>query len=306
MKNRNWRIAFMISLCGNFVLLYLMFVHVFVNPEIYKLAINLITLLGNFGLSFLVSILYTKFSREDNETNELLRENRIEEKIQEMYLKCLDMAPTYVYPATNQPIDDFNKRLNESIKNAGNYYYFSDRGIYVSKRLKKDITNYSDRFCAIICLQDICEDSAFTARSEEYRKREVKLGGSRTVKEIISDEKLNILKSLYVISKLENIDVKIYLHREIPLIRFEVTDDLLAISFLSMLMEGKKYPPTLIYENEKLFRQAYLDYFNDVIKRSVCVKKEDITIDFLVKLGKKAKISNITEDAIVEYYKELL
>lgn len=300
------KFLFAFSFCGNCILMYLLFISKAFENEIEEIGINLITLLGNFGLSFLVSIIYAKFSEKENEEKELLREKRIEEKMQEMYLKSLNMAPTYVYSDANQPIEDFNKRLNKSIENTTYYYFFSDRGLYVSKRLLKDIKNCNERFCAVICLQDIRDKRVFKARSKEYKKREINLGGSRTDKEIISDEKLNVLKSLYVLSRLEKIDVKIYLHREIPLMRFEITDDILAISFLPMLIKGSKYPPTLIYENEELFRPAYLDYFKNVKKRSIQVKKEDITIDYLLKLGKKAKIKNITENAIVEYYNELM
>lgn len=304
-KKRGWKIAFGVSLCGNGILIYLMVCSQILIPQIGELGINLITLLGNFFLSFLVSILYTSFCRASDEEKEIRREKEIEEKVQTIYLKMLEMAPTYVYPAANQPIEDFNQRLNESISNTKNYYYFSDRGLYVTKRLKNDITNYNERFSVILCLQDICEDSAFRSRAEEYRKREVQQKGNRNLERIIMDEKLNILKSLYVISQLDNIDIKVYLHKEIPFIRFEITDDLLAISFLPMLMEGKKYPPTLIYEKEKLFRQSYLDYFNDVIQRSILLKKEDITVDKLLKMGKRAKIKNITENDVIEYYNEL-
>lgn len=304
-KRYEWKVAFGISLCINGIFLYLIIVSNFLSDETSKLGINLITLLGNFFLSFLVSILYTSFRRADDEEKEMRREKEIERKVQTIYLKMLEMAPSYVYPATNQPIEDYNQRLNESISNTKNYFYFSDRGLYVTKRLKNDITNYNERLSVILCIQDIYEDSAFKSRAEEYRKREVQQKGKRDLDKIIMDEKLNILKSLYVVSKLDNIDIKVYLHKEIPFIRFEITDDLLAISFLPMLMEGKKYPPTLIYENEKLFRQSYLDYFNDVLHRSTPLNKEDLTVEQLLKMGKKAKIKNITENDIIEYYNEI-
>lgn len=304
-KRTIWKIAFGISLCINGIFLYLLISSKIITPQIGILGLNLVTLLGNFFLSFLVSILYTSFCRANDEEKEMKREKDFEEKIQSIYLEMLEMAPTYVYPATNQPIEDFNHRLNKSISTTKNYYYFSDRGLYVTKRLKNDIKDFNERLCVILCLQDINEDSTFRARAEEYRKREIKQNGNRDLETIIRDEKINVLKSLYVISQLDNIDIKVYLHKEIPFIRFEITDDILAISFLPMLMEGKKYPPTLIYEKEELFKQSYMDYFNDVLQRSTLLKKEELSIDNLLKMGKKAKIKNITENDITGYYSAL-
>ena len=294
-----------VSLCFNGILVYLILSSNFLNDQTKVMGLNLVTLLGNFFLSFLVSILYTCFCRSNDRENEIKRGKELEDKIQTIYLKMLEMAPTYVYPATNLPIEDFNVRLNKSISETRNFYYFSDRGLYLSKRLKEDIPSFNQRFTAVICLQDISEDSAFGARAEDYRKREVQQQRNRDIDTIIREEKISVLKSLYVISKLDNIDIKIYLHKEIPFIRFEITDKLLSISFLPMLMEGKKYPPTLIYENEQLFRQSFLDYLNDVLYRSIPLQKEEITIDSLMQMGQDANIQNLTENEITEYYNQL-
>jgi hypothetical protein len=304
-KLKTWMTVAAVSICLNGILFYLFAISISISPSTISIGINLITLLGNFFLSFLVSIVYTYFCRISDEEKEKKREKEMEEKIQNIYLKMLEMAPTHVYPAANQPIEDFNQRLNRSISRTKNYFYFSDRGLYVVKRLKNDIEKYNERLSVSICLQDICDKSIFRARAEEYRKREIKQKGYRNLETIIRDEQLNILRVLYVISKLDDLDIRVYLHKEIPFIRFEITDDMLAISFLPMLMEGKKYPPTLIYENEILFRQSYMDYINDVMNRAVLLKKEELTLDFLIELGKKAGISDFTKEDIVCYYNEL-
>lgn len=304
-KRTSVKVGLTASICLNGVFLYIIAVSEIYTPAMGELMLTILGLFGNFVLSFLVSILYTRFCRsEDAQRDEELVE-RLKSEVRSTSLEMLEMAPSRVYPATNTPNEDFNDRLNHSISATTQYRFFSDKGTYLIKRFKQQIDRYHERFCATLCLLDIREHSAFCAREEEYRKREIQLRGTRTNEEIIRDEKIGVLQTLYAISQMNNIDIKVYLHKEIPFIRFEITDDILALSFLPMLMEGKLYPPTLIYENEKLFRQSYLDYFNDIVSRSIPLRREDMTVEKLLEMGKDAGIEGLTEETITCYYRKL-
>lgn len=76
----------------------------------------------------------------------------------------------------------------------------------------------------------------------------------RTINEIILYEKMEVLWLLYALGKLsKNYDIHIYLHKEIPFVRFELTDSLMVLTFLTQWTSGKKYPTTLMFENNDLF-----------------------------------------------------
>lgn len=52
--------------------------------------------------------------------------------------------------------------------------------------------------------------------------------------ELIINEKMEVLRSLYALGKLSDIyDIHVYLHKEIPFIRFELTDSLMVLTFLT-------------------------------------------------------------------------
>ena len=304
-KRTSIRVWLVASACLNGIFIYIIAASGLYTPEMGELMFTMMGLFGNFVLSFLVSILYTRFCRSEDAQRDAELVEELKNEVRSTSLEMLEMAPSHVYPATNTPNEEFNNRLNASISKTVEYRFFSDKGTYLIKRLKQQITSYNERFSATVCLLDVSEHSAFLAREEEYRKREIQLKGKRTNAEIIRDEKIGVLQTLYAISQMTDRDIKVYLHKEIPFIRYEITDEILALSFLTMLMEGKMYPPTLIYANEKLFRQSYLDYFNDIISRSTPLRREDMTLEKLMAMGEEAGIDGLTEEIITRYYRGL-
>lgn len=228
------------------------------------------------------------------------------------YISLLNQAKNvvpYVYEDTNDPNVDFNKRMNDSIAKTTKYYHFSDRALYLSKRLSKDIHETNERLEITVLLADINEDALFSSRKNVYKQRERAKNWnnrnhtSRNVSDIIREEKITVLRSLYALGQLkEKYNITIYIHKEIPFIRYEITDDLMAMSFLTQLASGKKYPSTLLYENSSIFRTNFLDYTNQIISRSTPMCEDDLTVDSLLKLAQNAGIQNCTADEITKYY----
>lgn len=231
------------------------------------------------------------------------------------YIKLLNQAKNvvpYVYDDTNDPNIDFNKRMNDSIRQTTKYYHFSDRALYLSKRLSKDIDQTNDRLEIVALLADIRDDLLFESRLDVYRQRERaknwynKKHSPRTDVEIIREEKISVLQSLYALGQLkEKYNITIYLHHEIPFIRYEITDDLMAMSFLTQLASGKRYPSTLLYENNSIFKTNFLDYTKQIIGRSVGVNENNLTIESLLELANTAGVCNCTADEITKYYESI-
>lgn len=221
--------------------------------------------------------------------------------------------PTY-YSDTNDPHRRFNEKLNRSISETNTYLYFSDRALYLTKRLGRDILETNNRLSIKVFLADVREPALFEARSKVYMQRWRALNREKTAQnkliqgtmseeDIINEEKLEVLRSLYALGKLqEKYDIQVYLHKEIPFIRFEITDDLLVLSFLTQLSTGKRYPDTLIYEREDVFKKNFQDYANEVITRSQCMSSEQLQLDKLLEMGVEAKIKDCNEETIVSHY----
>lgn len=92
------------------------------------------------------------------------------------------------------------------------------------------------------------------------------------------------------------------MHREIPFIRFEITDNLLVLSFLTQLTTGKKYPSTVLYANENIFKPNFEDYAREVMKRSSPMDESDLTISGLENLSREAGMIIEDTHCITDYY----
>lgn len=244
---------------------------------------------------------------QNNDSEELAE--KIEQKIRTLFENSQYVLPVASYVDTNDPNREFNKKLNESISNTQNYLYFGDRALYLTKRLGKDIHQTNNRLAITVLLADIRDDDLFSARADAYMQKERSLQQAdnskhiRNIDEIINEEKLEVIRSLYALGKLnEKYSIRVYLHKEIPFIRFEITDRLLVLSFLTQLTTGKKYPTTVLYENENIFKPNFEDYAKEVIKRSYPMKEKDLSLSGLLSLSRQANM--IIEDihSITDYY----
>jgi len=228
------------------------------------------------------------------------------------YIKLLNQAKNvvpYVYDDTDDPNIDFNKRMNDSLRQTTKYYHFSDRALYLSKRLARDIHDTNERLEIIVLLADVEDDALFSSRLNIYRQRDRaknwhgKSGAPRSDEDIIREEKLSVLRSLYALGQLkQRYDITIYIHKEIPFIRYEITDDLMAMSFLTQLASGKTYPSTLLYESNSIFKINFLDHTKQIISRSKQLTDKDLTVAALLRLAANAGIQNCKADEITNYY----
>lgn len=214
-----------------------------------------------------------------------------------------------MYDDTNDPNVNFNSRLNRGIQSTKRFIYFGDRALYLTKRLGKEIVYHDSRLEIDVFLADIREDSIFRSRENMYLKKEKanNQGGKsqRAIEEIIIDEKLEVLRSLYALGKLsEKYEIHVYLHKEIPFIRFELTDSLMVLTFLTQWTSGKKYPATLLFENNDLFNTNFRDYSEQLKMRSEKLTKDNLTVNNLQILAKSAGLPNFKNDEITKYYEK--
>lgn len=214
-----------------------------------------------------------------------------------------------IYDDTNDPDTDFNNRLNRGIQSSKKYIYFSDRALYLTERLGRQIVHYDSRLEIFVFLADITDNDIFTSREVMYLKKEkanARSGKSpRLIDEIIINEKMEVLRSLYALGKLsEKYEIHVYLHREIPFIRFELTDSLTVLTFLTQWTSGKKYPATLVFENNDLFNINFTDYSEQLKKRSTKVRTDDLTVDNLRIYAKHAGLPDFEDGEITKYYEE--
>lgn len=217
------------------------------------------------------------------------------------------LSPSAVYMDTDDPNPEFNEKLNKSILGSVNYTYFSDRAKYTAKRLYQGIdAKYTNpNLNIIVFVADIRENAIFTAREDAYISRERKLPPEtvrRSLDEIISQEKMDILNSIYCLTKLQDrFNITIYLHKEIPFVRFEITDTMFVMTFLNRIATGKKHPLTVVYENESVFKPNYEEYVKEIVRRSHKLTKDELTLDGLVRLGEEANLQ-CDKNSIMVYY----
>ena len=169
--------------------------------------------------------------------------------------------------------------------------------------------HYDSRLEIFVFLADITDNDIFTSREVMYLKKEkanARSGKSpRLIDEIIINEKMEVLRSLYALGKLsEKYEIHVYLHREIPFIRFELTDSLTVLTFLTQWTSGKKYPATLVFENNDLFNINFTDYSEQLKKRSTKVRTDDLTVDNLRIYAKHAGLPDFEDGEITKYYEE--
>lgn len=267
-----------------------------------------------FFVSVVCSILATVLLRQDSPSTEDLTIDKIaaevDNRVRTLYLQQSMVNATATYVDTNDPNRDFNAQLNKSMSSTQNYIYFSDRALYLPFRLSKDLHSTSDKLTLTILLADFRDNSLFSARSDIYMQQERAKHISnhknvRPIEEIIRQSRIDVIKSIYALGQLRNqYNINVYLHKEIPFIRFEITDTLLVLSFLTQLSTGRKYPPTVLYENENIFKPNFEDYSYEVMKRSYKLEPQDYAIESLLKMAEESGIINVSKEVVTKYYDE--
>lgn len=272
----------------------------------YDLAGHAFTLLSSVVCSVIATALLPKTLTSQSGDPEQFKKG-----IENLMRSAQAVVP-YTYPDSNEANPDFNARMNMSISKTNEYIYFGDRALYLTKRLKKDIANTDQRLKITVFLADIREEKLFTSRREAYMQRERARNKThaalsvRNIDDIINREKIDILGGLYALGQLQaQYNISIYLHKEIPFIRFEITDDLLAMSFLTQLSSGKRYPTTLLYENDSIFTKNFKDYISEVELRALKLSTSSLELESLMKLADEAGVKNCTEAEIKKHYESI-
>ena len=251
--------------------------------------------------SFIAALVFPKIVRE-KDYQSLLAD--IEKKIKEL--------PLATYEDTDKPHKEFNEKMNDSISMTRNYFYFGDRAFFLTKRLGDGVAKDNHRIKITVFLADVRKKSLFSAREEMYQNHEKALRRKKRNKlktksksDLINDARLDVLQSLYALGKLrEDYNIDVYLHKEIPFIRFEITDDLICLSFLPQLSSGNDYPSTVLYDKSSIFKPNFEDYSQELKRRSHLMKDEDLELENLLKLGKQAKIAGCNEKTITRHYRK--
>ena len=267
------------------------------------------------GISVVCSILATALwpsGIKTKDSEEMMDVMKTE--IEKVVKKNQIATPSDFFYASNDSNNQFNEKLNQSISTTRSYIYFGDRALYLSERLGRQIIETHEKLKIEVLLADITDDTLFSSRSIIYDQRDRAMHPeildsdqlrSKRVAEIICEEKMAVISSLYALGKLkQRYDIEIYLHKEIPFIRFEITDNLLVLSFLTELSGTKKYPSTAIYKNEGTFKSNYEEYATEIKARSRKLTEKDIQIGNLINMAKKAGLSDCTREKIVKHYEE--
>lgn len=224
-------------------------------------------------------------------------------------LKKLEVLPA-IYGDTDDPNSEFNTRLNNGILSSRKYIYFGDRALFMTKRLGRELFNHDhSRLEITVFLADIREDSIFKSREHMYLQKEKAKAQidktQRSINEIITNEKMEVLRSLYAIGKLsKQYEINVYLHKEIPFIRFELVDSLVVLTFLTQWVSGKDYPTTLMFENNDFFSANFEDYSEQIKKRSEKLPTDGLDMDYLRGLAESARLPDFADDEITKYYEE--
>lgn len=241
------------------------------------------------------------------------------------------VQPSEFYKESDKPHPELNEKMNDKIIQAEEYFYFSDRALFLSERLGTTILNRNPVSMPkiTILLADVEESSLFEARWDVFKHREQTYNRDRLVKEadnrqssdagednakeeyiinkkdIIDKEKMKVLQSLYALGRLrDKYDMEIYLHKEIPFIRFEIIDDLLVLSFLPQLGNGKRFPPTVTYERDTIFTPNFRSYVEEAKERARRMDDTDLQLESLLELGIKAGVEGCDAKTVVSHYEQ--
>ena len=239
------------------------------------------TVIISVACSIIASLMWARIDKEQSQNiNSIVEQINAVEKVK--------FAPVKIYTGTNVIHDEFNKNLNKKIEGAQKYSYMGDKARFLAKRLDKDITRTNAKLVIEVFLPDIKDDSLFLSRLEQLRRQERHYSGNKSKEDLIVDEKMDVIKSIYLLKKLEDrYDLKIFLHKEIPAYRLEIVDNTLVVSLITTLIDGNYYPITLVYENEQQLQEFYLDYLEEVKNRSQCLTMDTLTMEYLVDMGKR-------------------
>nr|WP_304973059.1 hypothetical protein [uncultured Schaedlerella sp.] len=295
------------------------------NTTLNEFVDNSMTITVSIICSIIASVIYAHIM---NKKSEIERENlkedikkisekvydekiddevqRISQTISKIYNDTTDMMPSRYYRSADFPNSEFNTFLNRKIVESKKFVYYGESARFTCKRLyklKDEIPSLKNLKIEIYIVNPACNkifesNKAFLAIKEKNKN----YGEKREWNTIIEEEKMKVLYCLYALKEmmsfLQRVDV--FLIDDVPFIDIEMTDDMIALEFFRTRNDYKRYPLTIIYDDKKAYYESYEFYLEWEKEKAMHIKEEDLTVDYIIALGEKAGIKNLTEKKLKE------
>ena len=172
------------------------------------------------------------------------------------------ISPFKTFPASDRPIDEYNKFYNEEFSRTSTLRYKSDRGLYLSYRLGQMIKHKKPGLDLQILFHDIASIESFKYRAKTiYNCNKYPRLSPEEIAIKLRKEVLAVLVAFFDLRNEYNFEIGFF--SDIPFLRYEIMDNFLILSILPMQAHGY-YPPTLIYSNQSWFYEAFLANFNQL------------------------------------------
>lgn len=313
-NENGWKVrSVIVALATVIVILAAFIVYLFVKQGTQaEAAVNeamngLFTVIISIACSIIASVMGMWFFAAQDQSRDAQLVQTISETVSDIYAQNQSMTPKHFFCDTDMPHEKFNELLNEKIRTSENYSFIGDSARFTCERLyemsKKG--NVNPELKIQVILPDFRLDDIYSSKQDFFKMRERKVNfhNQRPVSEIIYKEKMKTVSCLYAVGKLKTFfDIEVYLIKEIPFMRIETAGDFLVLGFTQMQIQGKHYPPVMIYQDEKIFHQSFRAYIKENIERSQKLKKEELTAAFLAEEAQKAGISGVNENKVCEFY----
>lgn len=297
-----------------------------VNATVIEILDNSITIIISIICSIIASIIYAhimkKMTEEEKEafkedikqiSNEIYDEKiddgvqRISQSVLKIYSGLTDMMPSHYYRSADSPNLEFNNFLNRKIMESRRFIYYGESPRFTCKRLyqlKDENPALKNLKIEVFIANPACDklfesNKAFLIAKEKNGN----YGCPKELETIIKAEKIKILYCLYalthIMSSFQQIDI--FLINDVPFMDIEMTDDMVALEFFRTRKDYKRYPLTLIFEGKRVYYESYEFYLEWEREKAIHIKEENLTVDYIIDLAKKAGIEKLTEERLKEY-----
>lgn len=271
---------------------------------------NFYTIVLSIACSIVATCICTYIMDGKNKLDKEEFEESIIKKITDIYNKKNDLTPSYVYPSSDYPQEEFNEYLDAKIAESEKFVFYGESARFTCKRLYKigqkggKTNNLKiDIFLINPANKDLFEKNRYFLDTIKQRNRNAE---EKDFQQIIIDEKMKILGCMYSLTKMKSkfLSIKIYLIDNMPFIDIEMTKDnnMLALEFFRTPENYKKYPCTIIYEGKNLYYDCYKFYIGMERGRAKEMTIESLTVDRIIEIGNEAGIKNLSEDMLKDYW----